>query len=288
MPLTFVGHQTISYPGQQPLHANMYADNTGYWFGDAGQLLRLNSAGQRQSSGDITLQLADTSARIWGLDRDSDGNWAILIRPTGTPSIIGMLEIYTSTGEFVRSTSIPAVVTGLNSSSTPFRAPKAVFEIDGNHYVRVVRGDGVVNMRFLKIDSDGVVSAEDLEVDNADIDRLSDAASGNENGFYIIKQDTRVLYAIDFPSFREIPSLRTQLNTENTQPFALSIHEDRAYVGDTGGRAYVYSGAEIEEQKTTETQRPGLPLLQLWHVFQRRRQSFNLRDQEERRRLGIP
>ena len=285
--LTFEAFQALTYPGAQPLHANMHVDESGYWFGDAGKILNVSLTNVRQASNDITLASLSTTERIWGLTKDSNSQWIVLTRET-VGGTIGRLYWFQEDGTFVRFSHVPAIVTGLNAATSLFRAPKAVFEIGGNYYVRVVRGDGVVNMRFLRFDEAGDVQADDLQIDNDDIDRLSDAASGGENGFWVCRQDTRVLYAININNFKEIPSLRTQLTAQNTSPFALSVSEGTAYVGDTNNRAYLYTGAEIP--KAADKSAGGfIPLIGIWASGQIRNQAFNRREEEaeRRRRLGL-
>lgn len=288
MALNFNSRVSFVYPsGFQSLHANFHADETGFYFANAGEVTAFNHDGTRNTNADVSLQNAPKSERVWGFTKDTASQWVVLTRQTGTGTI-GRVHFYSQTGSAVRVFDVPDVITGINNVATRFRAPKVIAESEGNYYVRVVRAV-VGNMRFIKFDESGQIQDDDLVVDNADITTLSDAASDGSNVLYILHQGQNRVYAVDTANFREISSQRTDLDSRNTGPFGLSIASDTAYVADTGGFIYNYEGAVVV--KSTEARnegRVGLPLLQLWAVAQRRQQSFNRRDENERRRRGLP
>lgn len=259
MPLTFASRIAFTYPaGEQTLHANFHADDTGFYFASSGTVFAFSTAGVRESSRDVTLSNHPTGT-IWGFTRDSNGQWVTMQRTTGT-GVIGRIGIYDEDGFPVHVTNVPDVVTGVNQVSTAFRAPKAIVEVDGNYYVRVVRST-IGNMRFLKFDSTGDVQTDDLVVSESDPTSLSDAASNGIQNIFIIQQNEHRAYAVNAENFQIISNLQTDLDSQNTAPWAASAHGDTLYVADRGGYVYRYTGVP-DTRVSTAKKGTGLGLIQ--------------------------
>lgn len=243
MPLTYVERIPFVYPtGQQDLHANFHADPTGIYFASRGKVFAYEPNGDRLASSDIILQNHPNTAndRIWGFTKTSDGNWATLTRDAGT-GIIGTIRLYSPTGTQMRVANVPDVVTGINTVSNAWRAPKALVEVSGFFYVRVVR-DVSGNMRWVKFDSTLDVQDDDLIINNANPTSLSDAASNGYQNILIVQHNQDIVYGIKASDATIVSNLQTDLEARNTDPFGASAYGNYLYIADLGGFVYTYSG----------------------------------------------
>ena len=241
MPLTFVSRTSFVYPsGQQSLHANFHADGNGFYFASSGKIFAFNTSGRAISANDITLQNHPGSTTIWGFTKTTAGQWATLTRDSLT-GVIGTIRLFSETGTAVHTARVPDAVTGINTVSNAWRAPKALVEVDGNFYVRVVRNVSG-NMRWVKFDNNLQVQSDDLVINNVNPTALSDAASGGYQYILIIQQNENKVYGIVANSALIESSLETNLDSRNTGARAASVYDGNLYVADTSGYIYRYSG----------------------------------------------
>ena len=201
--------------------------------------------GNRVTAGDIELKNHPTASTIWGLTKTTNSQWGTLTRDSGT-GIIGTIRLYDEGGTQQRVGNVPDAITGINQVANAFRAPKALVEVDGNFYVRVVRAV-TGNMRWIKFDGDLDVQTDDLVINNANPTALSDAASNGIENILIIQQRQRIIYGIKASDATIISDLQTDLEVRNTQGYAASIDGQYLYVADRGGFSYKYSGVPTEK-----------------------------------------
>ena len=243
MPLTYVERIPFVYPtGQQDLHANFHADSTGIYFASRGKIFAYEADGTRLATSDITLQNHPATAndRIWGFTKTADGLWITLTRDTGT-GFIGTLRLFSETGTAMRTARVPDVITGINVVAQAFRAPKALVEVGGNYYIRVVRAVSG-NMRWLRFDGNLQVQTTDLVINNANPTSLSDAASNGYQNILVIQHNQDRVYGIRASDATIVSNLQTDLEARNTDPFGASAYGNHLYVADLGGYVYTYSG----------------------------------------------
>ena len=244
MPLSAGTRIAFTYPsGAQTLHANFHADETGFYFASNGMVFAFSPAGVRESSRDVTLTNHPGSQTVWGFTKTTDDQWATLTRDTGT-GYIGTLRLFSLTGAANRVARVPDVVTGVNQVATAFRAPKALVEVGGNYYVRVVRAVSG-NMRFVRFDGNLQVQDDDLVVSGSNPTSLSDAASSGYQNIFIIQQNERRAYAVRSSNFQLVSALQTDLDSRNTAPWAASADGGTLYVADRGGFIYPYTGVPV-------------------------------------------
>ena len=276
MPLTFVSRTSFVYPsGQQSLHANFHADGNGFYFASSGKIFAFNTSGRAISANDITLQNHPGSTTIWGFTKTTAGQWATLTRDSLT-GVIGTIRLFSETGTAIHTARVPDAVTGINTVADAWRAPKALVEVDGNFYVRVVRNVSG-NMRWVKFDNNLQVQSDDLVINNVNPTALSDAASGGYRFIFIVQQNENKVYAIEAINATIISSLETNLDSRNTGGRAASVYDGDLYIADTGGYIYRYSGVPIRPEASTG-RGGGISILSMMHLnamlgrdFRRRR-----------------
>lgn len=249
MPLTFVKRTAFTYPaGAQNLHANFHADETGFYVANAGTITAYNPDGTRNSGGDITLHNHPTADTIWGFTKTTDGLWATLTRDTGT-GIIGTIRLYSATGTQMRVANVPDVVTGINVVANAFRAPKALVEVGGYFYVRVVRAVSG-NMRWIRFDGNLQVQDDDLVINSPNPSALSDAASNGIGYILIIQHQEDRVYGINAANATIVSNLQTDLEATNTDPFGASAFGNTLFIADRNDHVYEYSGVPTELPST--------------------------------------
>lgn len=240
MALSFVSRTSFLYPsGAQSLHANFHADGNGFYFGSDATIYAYNTSGRRIPANDISLTNHPNDT-IWGLTKTTDNQWVTITRDAGT-GYIGTIRLFSATGSANRVARIPDAITGINTVAHAWRAPKAVVEVGGHYYVRVVR-DVAGNMRWLEFDGNLQVQDTDLVVSTYNPTALADAASNGYQYIFILQQSQRKIYAIVAHNALSDATFTTDLEATNTGPRAISAYEDKLYVADTSGYIYSYSG----------------------------------------------
>ena len=267
MPLTFVERIPFTYPsGAQTLHANFHADASGFYFASNGHVRVFDADGTRQSGSDIELKNHPAADTIWGFTKTTNSQWATLTRDSGI-GIIGTIRLYDETGTQQRVANVPDVITGINQVSNPWRAPKALVEVGGNFYVRVVRAVSG-NMRLVKFDSTLDVQDDDLVINNANPTALSDAASNGIENILIIQQRQSIVYGIKASDATIVSNLQTDLDSRNTEGYAASIDGQYLYVADRGAYIYKYSGVPEEESKSPTSGGGSGGMFTIFHLAQ--------------------
>ena len=243
MAITYEQRIAFTYPaGEQTLHANFAADETGFHFASRGKLFAYTTAGARNASGDIQLENLPTNQTVWGLTRLADQRWAVLTRETlSQQNRAGTLRTFTSAGSAEHVKEVPAVLQGFLAER--FSAPKSLTQVGNNLYVRVVRSVSG-NMRFLRFDLNGDVQEADLTLNQASPTSLSDTGSPGETNLLIVQQNERKVYVVSVSNFNVDTSETADLQAQNTSPFGVSATQEHLYVADRGGYIYQYSGIE--------------------------------------------
>ena len=242
MPLTYEARLAFTYPaGAQTLHANFHADETGFYFASSGKVFTFDTDAQRTAANDFTLENLPTTQTVWGFTGLSDGRWAVLTREALQSGDVGVIRTFTSAGRAEHTRRVPPVLQGFISER--WRSPKALVQVGDNLYCRVVRiSVSQTNQRWLRFDSTGQIQNADLVVDTASPTALSDGASNGQDTLLITQQNERKVYFVSVPGFRVNTADTSDLDSQNTAPWATSATEDTLYVADRGGYIYAYSG----------------------------------------------
>ena len=268
MALTRESIAYINFPGvgSQPLHANFHADGDEYFFAYENKIGVFVPGTSSHTTGrkvrDITLTNHPTNLRIWGLTKTTGGHWVTLTRDTGT-GYIGTLRSFQEDGTAVSTRRVPDVITGINNVATQFRAPKTISEVDGNLFVRVVRGV-TGNMRFIKFDSALQIQDDDLVLNSATPASLYDATSnGYQNiilasGFVSSSVARTTIHGMLASNAEIVSDLETRVTTSDTSLLGLAAHGDRLYVADGSNRVHILSGLP-ERPSTPITPPPVIP-----------------------------
>ena len=263
MPLSAGTRIAFTYPsGAQTLHANFHADETGFYFASNGMVFAFSPSGARESSRDVTLTNHPGSQTVWGFTKTTDDRWATFTRDTGT-GYIGTLRTFSLTGAAIHVARVPDVITGVNQVATAFRAPKALAEVGGNFYLRVVRAVSG-NMRLIKFDGNLQVQDDDLLVSGSSPSALSDLASSGYQNIFIIQQNERRAYAVRASNLQLVPALQTDLDSRNTAPWAASADGGTLYVADRGGFIYPYTGVPVAGASRGPGYGIGLSIIQMF------------------------
>lgn len=250
--LTYDSRTAFTYPtGISQIHANIASDDNGFYFAQGNTIYAYDWDGTRASSRDVTLSGMQATDQVWGFTKNGS-NWAVMTRESTTNPIARIRE-FSSTGSNTLNFTVANTISTVSDET--FRAPKGLAHNRGHYYIRVVRtpNQGVTlannNMRLLKYTDAGAATNENIVLGAAQPDRLSDLAAVN-NILYIIQQSSRIIYATDLTDSTHalISTLQETLNTDNTAPWATTIHDESIYVADRGGYLYEYTGVPSMEE----------------------------------------
>ena len=243
MAITFERRIAFAYPGQQSLHANFFADETGFYFAGGGTIGAVTTAGARNASADITLENLPSTQTVWGFTRLSDQRWAVVTREQLASNTIGTIRIFDADGSADQVKSIPTVLQGFLAER--FGNPKSIVEIGDKLYVRVARPGVTGRLRFLRFDLNGNVENADITLDQTSPTALSDMASNGEDNLIVIQQVERRAYIADVPGFTIDTSETMDLDSRNTGPFAASATAENLYVADRVAPNFIYEYSGI-------------------------------------------
>ena len=196
--------------GSLRIHANFLVDETNVHVmnGNVVEDFALAKRGGRplafvrNQAQDITLTNQPTGQTTWGFTEshygNHDGEWIVLTRET-TTGTIGKVRVHSHDGsELMLEFDIPAVVAGVNTSSTAMRAPKSISEFYGYYIVRIVRGD-TGPMRFLVFDEDGVVQPNlTITLEAGSPTALRGAATETDSPLYVLSRGSPLGTAIPY------------------------------------------------------------------------------------------
>ena len=243
MALNYKGRTAFTYPsGAQTLHANMAATEEHFYFASGGNALAFNQAGARSSTNDISLENVPTGDTIWGFTTLASGGFAVMTRNTGqVANVIGTVHVLNATGRAVRTFRLDALIQGVTVGER-WRAPKAVVEYNDNLYVRVVRTFSSTPsppnyMRWLEYQTDGNIVQTDRLLNQLSPTSLSDAVVIG-NTLLIVQQNEHKVYEVNLSNFH-VGDV-TDLDSNNSAPWAASQFGRDMFIADRGGYIYTY------------------------------------------------
>ena len=248
--LTYSTRINFTYPsGIARIHANVTSDDNGFYFAQSGKMYAFDWDGTRDSARDVTFAGLLASQTIWGFTKNGN-NWAVLTREAGTGTI-GMVRVYNATGTNLLNFSIANSITTVPGEG--LSGPKGL-ATDGTHYyIRVVRQVVDTHMRIVKYTMAGAATNENIVLSAAEPSRLSDLTHAN-GLLWIIQQTTRHAHAVRESDNTVVAALETDLNTNNTAPWATTAHNNSLYVAQRPpsanlDQAYIYQYSGIPEQR---------------------------------------